>query len=148
MSKACVPHMLERGGGSIISVAGMASHQGVPRRAHVMASKDGLIGLTRGLALDLGPQNIRANVVVVGVFLYVVGLRMRVYVSIGGECHHRPTYICHPFAPTFPATTTAGSTIRRRSMRNKAHLKLMAAGHSRRWALCAIYKNYLCEHNI
>lgn len=68
MSKACVPHMIERGGGSIISVAGMASHQGVPRRAHVMASKDGLIGLTRGLALDLGPHNIRANVVVVGVF--------------------------------------------------------------------------------
>lgn len=66
--KACIPHMIERGGGSVISVAGMASHQGVPRRAHVMASKDGLIGLTRGLAIDLGPQNIRSNVVVVGVF--------------------------------------------------------------------------------
>lgn len=66
--KACVPHMLERGGGSVISVAGMASHQGVAKRAHVMAAKDGLIGLTRGLAIDLGPQNIRANVVVVGVF--------------------------------------------------------------------------------
>lgn len=68
MSKACVPHMIARGGGSIISVGGMTSHQGAPRRAHGMAAKAGLQGLTRGLAIDLGPQNIRANVVVVGAF--------------------------------------------------------------------------------
>lgn len=68
MSKACVPHMIARGGGSIISVGGIMSHQGAPRRAHGMASKAGLQGLTRGLAIDLGPENIRANMVVVGAF--------------------------------------------------------------------------------
>lgn len=68
MSKACVPHMIARGSGSIISVGGMTSYQGGPGRAHGMASKAGLQGLTRGLAIDLGPKNIRANIVVVGAF--------------------------------------------------------------------------------
>ncbi len=68
MAKACVPHMIARGGGSIISVGGMTSYQGAPGRAHAMASKAGLQGLTRGLAIDLGPENIRANIVVVGAF--------------------------------------------------------------------------------
>ena len=67
-SRACVPHMIQRGGGSVIAVAGLSTYKGAPGRSHVMAAKDGLIGLTRGLAVDLGPQNIRANTVVVGVF--------------------------------------------------------------------------------
>jgi 3-oxoacyl-[acyl-carrier protein] reductase len=33
-----------------------------------MATKAGIAGLTRGIALDHGPDNIRANIVVVGVF--------------------------------------------------------------------------------
>ena len=68
MSKACVPYMIERGGGSVIAVGGLSAYKGAPGRSHVMAAKDGLIGLTRGLAMDLGPHNIRANTVVVGVF--------------------------------------------------------------------------------
>lgn len=71
--RAAVPHMIERGGGAIVSVGGMAAHQGTARRAHVMAAKAGLGGLTRGLALDLGQYGIRANTVVVGVFDTVRG---------------------------------------------------------------------------
>ena len=66
--RAAVPHMIERGGGAIISVGGMSAYRGAARRAHVMTAKDGLGGLTRGLALDLGQYGIRANMVVVGKF--------------------------------------------------------------------------------
>jgi len=68
MSRACVPGMIERGGGSIIGVGGLNSYRGQPERAHGMAAKAGLAGLTRGLALDLGKHNIRSNFVVVGTF--------------------------------------------------------------------------------
>jgi 3-oxoacyl-[acyl-carrier protein] reductase len=68
MSRACVPGMIERGGGCIISLAGMSSYEGAMGRAHVMAAKAGLTALTCGLAIDLGSKGIRANTVVVGVF--------------------------------------------------------------------------------
>jgi 3-oxoacyl-[acyl-carrier protein] reductase len=68
VTKGCVPHMIERGGGSIIGVGGLNSYRGQPERAHGMASKGGLGGLTRGLAFDLGKHGIRSNFVVVGTF--------------------------------------------------------------------------------
>jgi NAD(P)-dependent dehydrogenase (short-subunit alcohol dehydrogenase family) len=59
MSHYGIPHLKARGGGSIIntaSVQGMASAHLVSAYA---ASKGGLISLTRQLALDYGPDNIR-----------------------------------------------------------------------------------------
>ncbi|NKB49373.1 MAG: SDR family oxidoreductase [Alphaproteobacteria bacterium] len=66
MCKACVPDMIERGGGAIISVGGVGSYAGQTKRTHAMAAKAGLGSLTRGLAIDLGQHNIRANNVIVG----------------------------------------------------------------------------------
>lgn len=68
MSRACVPHIIARGGGSIIGMGGMASHSGTAGRSHGMASKSGLQGLIRGMALDLGKYGIRSNMVTVGIF--------------------------------------------------------------------------------
>lgn len=66
MCKACVPDMIERGGGAIIGVGGIGSYAGQTERTHGMASKAGLGALMRGLAIDLGKHNIRANFVIVG----------------------------------------------------------------------------------
>ena len=68
VTRACVPSMIERGGGSIIGVGGLNSYRGQPARSHGMAAKGGLAGLIRGLAFDLGKHNIRSNFVVVGSF--------------------------------------------------------------------------------
>lgn len=68
ITRACVPSMIERGGGSIVGVGGLNSYRGQPERSHGMAAKGGLAGLTRGLAIDLGKYNIRSNFVVVGTF--------------------------------------------------------------------------------
>ncbi len=68
ITKACVPHMIARGGGSIIGVGGLNSYRGQPERAHGMASKGGLAGMIRGHAFDLGKHGIRSNFVVVGTF--------------------------------------------------------------------------------
>lgn len=62
-AQACVPHMIEAGGGAIVTIGGISTHIGTPNRAHVSAAKSGLVGLTRALAVELAPHNIRANCV-------------------------------------------------------------------------------------
>ena len=66
LTRAFVPQMIARGGGSIIALSGISTHVGTPNRAHVSASKAGLEGLIRALAVELGPQGIRANCVAPG----------------------------------------------------------------------------------
>ena len=66
LSRAFAPQMVARGGGSIIALSGISTHLGTPNRAHVSASKSGLEGLMRAVAVELGPQGIRANCVAPG----------------------------------------------------------------------------------
>src|SRR5205085_315725 len=58
--------LISAGGGTIINIGGMSSHTGASRRAHVIAAKAGLVGLTRALAHDLAPHNITVNCVAPG----------------------------------------------------------------------------------
>jgi NAD(P)-dependent dehydrogenase (short-subunit alcohol dehydrogenase family) len=66
LARAIVPSMMERKSGSIVALGGLASLTAQPQRAHVVASKAGLYGLIRALALELGPYNIRANLIALG----------------------------------------------------------------------------------
>ena len=66
LARAVVPSMMKRKSGSIIALGGLASMTAQPQRAHVVASKTGLHGLIRALALELGPYNIRANLIALG----------------------------------------------------------------------------------
>jgi 3-oxoacyl-[acyl-carrier protein] reductase len=68
MSRACVSHIIKRGGGSIVGLGGLNSYRGHAGRSHVMAAKGGLGSLMRGLAMDLGKHQITVNSVVVGTF--------------------------------------------------------------------------------
>jgi 3-oxoacyl-[acyl-carrier protein] reductase len=65
-AKAAVPHMIEAGGGAIVTLGGVSAHIGTPGRAHVCAAKAGLVGLTHALAVELAPHGIRANCVAPG----------------------------------------------------------------------------------
>ena len=67
LAKAFAPAMIKRGaGGSFIALGGIAALTAQPQRAHVVASKTGLYGLIKALALELGPYAIRANLLAVG----------------------------------------------------------------------------------
>lgn len=61
--KAVVPAMRQNGagGGSIVNVASLAATYGMPFALHYTTSKAAVIGLTRGLARELGRDNIRVN---------------------------------------------------------------------------------------
>ncbi|MEE2998084.1 MAG: glucose 1-dehydrogenase [Pseudomonadota bacterium] len=61
--KAVVPHMQNAGRGSIVNVASLAATYGLPFVLHYTTSKAAVIGLTRGLARELGRGNIRVNAI-------------------------------------------------------------------------------------
>lgn len=66
LAKAVAPEMIKRGGGALIGLSGVSHHAGATGRVHVNASKAGLEGLMRGLAMELAPHNITANCVAPG----------------------------------------------------------------------------------
>jgi NAD(P)-dependent dehydrogenase (short-subunit alcohol dehydrogenase family) len=61
-----VPHMIAGGGGSIINISSGAGRRGLPYRIGYCSSKAGQVGMAFGLAVELGPHNIRVNVVAPG----------------------------------------------------------------------------------
>jgi 3-oxoacyl-[acyl-carrier protein] reductase len=65
-AKALAPVFIRNQRGSIVALGGLASMTGQPLRAHVVASKTGLYGLIKSLALELGPYGVRANLIAVG----------------------------------------------------------------------------------
>ena len=65
-SRAALPHLIASGAGAIVNIGGLSSHTGAARRAHVIAAKAGLTGLTRALAHDLASHHITVNCVAPG----------------------------------------------------------------------------------
>jgi 3-oxoacyl-[acyl-carrier protein] reductase len=79
-----LPHLIASGQGAIINIGGLSAHTGSARRAHVIAAKMGVVGLTRGLAHDLAPHAITVNCVAPGLIDTA-----RLASSTGGEpAHH------------------------------------------------------------
>jgi len=66
LAKAFGKIMLDAGAGSIVNVASVAGLQGVADRSAYNASKHGLIGLTRTLAVEWGARGVRVNAVCPG----------------------------------------------------------------------------------
>jgi 3-oxoacyl-[acyl-carrier protein] reductase len=64
--KACAPHLKQSGAGTIINIGGMSGHVGAKHRAHVIAAKMGLVGLTRALAHEFAADGINVNLVAPG----------------------------------------------------------------------------------
>jgi len=61
-----LPGMLGRGWGRIINVSSTTAHRGAPYMAAYAASKAGLLGFTRSLAVEVGDQGVNVNAVTLG----------------------------------------------------------------------------------
>jgi 3-oxoacyl-[acyl-carrier protein] reductase len=73
-ARACLPHMVAAGGGTVVNIGGVSAHAGAHNRAHVITAKAALVGLTKAIAVEFAGRGITANCVVPG--------------KIGGERSH------------------------------------------------------------
>ena len=63
LTRAAVPYLEKSGNGRIINIGGATAFTGADAHAHVVAAKAGLSGMTRALAVELGPKGITVNMV-------------------------------------------------------------------------------------
>ncbi len=61
LNQAVAPLLMDQGRGSIINIASMAGKTSFPGTASYSASKSGVIGLTRSVAMELAPYGVTAN---------------------------------------------------------------------------------------
>ncbi|ADP80834.1 SDR family NAD(P)-dependent oxidoreductase [Pseudofrankia inefficax] len=69
-ARRCLPHLVARGGGSIINVASIHAHAGDPDLSAYPVAKAALLGLTRVLATQYGRAGVRCNAVTLGTIPY------------------------------------------------------------------------------
>jgi len=62
-TRAVVPDMIEAGWGRIVNISSSSAQGGQQYMVHYVASKAGLIGMTKALALELGPHGITVNTI-------------------------------------------------------------------------------------
>ncbi|QLK25446.1 glucose 1-dehydrogenase [Natrinema zhouii] len=65
VTRTAADHLLESDGGSVINVASVGGLVGLPRQHPYVASKHGLVGLTKSMSLDWAPE-VRVNAVAPG----------------------------------------------------------------------------------
>lgn len=63
---AVVQHMIKRGGGAIVNTASVLAMSSLPNSGVYSASKAGILGLTRSMAIEWGPLGIRVNCILPG----------------------------------------------------------------------------------
>jgi NAD(P)-dependent dehydrogenase (short-subunit alcohol dehydrogenase family) len=66
LTRAVAPAMVARGGGSVVNIAAIQAELPLATYVSYVASKGGLISLTRALAVELSPRGIRVNAVAPG----------------------------------------------------------------------------------
>lgn len=64
--RACLPHLLASDAGRVVNVASTEALGATPMISPYTASKHGVVGLTRGLAVELGPRGVTVNCVCPG----------------------------------------------------------------------------------
>ena len=102
--RRAVPLLKRQGRGSIVNISSTAGLLGFPERAPYAAAKWGVIGLTKTLAMELGPHGIRANAICPG---SIEGPRIDRVIAAVAESQGvtaeamRDTYLSHVSLRTF-----------------------------------------------
>ena len=100
--QAVVPDMIEEGWGRIVNISSSSAQSGQPIMTHYVASKAGVIGFTKALALELGPKGITVNTIPPGLHRHPDAAEVGEQGACSGEGveHHEAQ---HPGAPGRPA---------------------------------------------
>ena len=82
-TKAVLPFMLKQNRGSIVNIGSVQSLVGGRNSVAYTSIKTALVGFTRSVAYDYGPQNIRCNIICAG------AIKTRISPEPGSELHQR-----------------------------------------------------------
>ena len=82
MARAVVPHMIRRGGGSILNITAISAIQPIPRFGLSVATWAGVIGFAKTLSLEVAGHDINVNTICPG---YVETQRLEKVFAAGGE---------------------------------------------------------------
>jgi len=86
-ARRAVPALREAGGGSIVNLSSAAGRFGFALRSPYSAAKWGVIGFTKSLAIELGPDGIRVNAILPGA---VAGERIRQVIAARATANGLP----------------------------------------------------------
>lgn len=127
-SKACLPGMVERGFGRIINIASAHGKVASANKAAYVASKHGVVGLTKVTALEAAGTGVTANTICPGWLLTPLVVKQIEAVRLPARLHHhRPaSFACVP--------CTRFSTLD--ALREYSHAD-MRAMHDVYWRSCA-----------
>jgi NAD(P)-dependent dehydrogenase (short-subunit alcohol dehydrogenase family) len=113
-TRKAMPLIKAAGGGSIVNLSSAAGRHGFPQRSPYSAAKWGVVGFTKSLAVEAGPDKVRVNAILPGI---VEGERIERVIAAKAKA----TGVSHEqFRQTFLETTSLHSTVTAQDIANMA----------------------------
>jgi len=113
-TRKAMPLIKRAGGGSIVNLSSAAGRHGFPQRSPYSAAKWGVVGFTKSLAVEAGPDKVRVNAILPGI---VEGERMERVIAAKAKTTG-VTY--EEFQRKFLETTSMHSTVSAQDIANMA----------------------------
>jgi len=121
-TRKAMPLIKRSGGGSIVNLSSAAGRHGFPQRSPYSAAKWGVVGFTKSLAVEAGPDKVRVNAILPGI---VEGERIERVIAAKASAHG----LSHEaFREKFLETTSLHSTVTQQDIANMALFLCSDAG--------------------
>jgi NAD(P)-dependent dehydrogenase (short-subunit alcohol dehydrogenase family) len=121
-TRKAMPLIKSAGGGSIINLSSAAGRHGFPRRSPYAAAKWGVVGFTKSLAVEAGPDKVRVNCILPGI---VEGERIERVIAAKAQAEGVPH---EEFRRRFLETTSLRSTVTAQDIADMVLFLCSAAG--------------------
>jgi len=121
-TRKAMPHIKRAGGGSIVNLSSAAGRHGFPQRSPYSAAKWGVVGFTKSLAVEAGPDKVRVNAILPGI---VEGERIERVIAAKAKAHGVSE---ETFREKFLDTTSLRSTVSAQDIANMALFLCTPAG--------------------
>ena len=121
-TRKAMPLIKRSGGGSIVNLSSAAGRHGFPQRSPYAAAKWGVVGFTKSLAVEAGPDKVRVNCILPGI---VEGERIERVIAVKAKAHG----VSHDeFRRRFLETTSLHSTVSAEDIANMVLFLCSPAG--------------------
>jgi NAD(P)-dependent dehydrogenase (short-subunit alcohol dehydrogenase family) len=121
-TRKAMPLIKAAGGGSIVNLSSAAGRHGFPHRSPYAAAKWGVVGFTKSLAVEAGPDKVRVNCILPGI---VEGERIERVIAAKAKAHGVPH---EEFRQRFLETTSLHSTVSAQDIANMVLFLCTPAG--------------------